>query len=214
MSWVSKRRAVGAALGIAWAALTSALAAGCDVREQKPKVAPFGTVAWIGEAAAQQADLVVPPSAVAGAMAPVDEAFALFIASSSLAELEGASIVLKNSTNEDVRDFAQKMARDHTRMTRDLKRIVAPRGLTLPVAPTGRHADMVTKLTGVNPKDVDDAFMRRFGIDAHKEAIVLVERHLIEGESPELKLYAQQTLTLLREHLAAAQKLAHAAGSR
>lgn len=73
---------------------------------------------------------------------------------------------------------------------------------------------MVTKLTGVNPKDVDDAFVQRFGIDAHKETIALIERHLTEGKDPELKRYAQQTLTLLREHLAAAQKLAHAAGGR
>lgn len=126
-----------AALGIACVTLACALVAGCDVREQKPKVAVFGTLGWIGVASAQQADAVVPPAAIAGAMAPVDEAFTLFIASSSLAEVEGARILLKNSKNEDVRDFAQKMARDHTRMTEDLKRIVAPRGLTLPSAPTG-----------------------------------------------------------------------------
>lgn len=162
---------------------------------------------------AQQSDLVVPPAAIVGAMAAVDEAFALYAASSGLAQVEGANLVLKRTRNGDVRDFAQRIVRDHTQAANDLRRIVTPRGLKLPPTATGRHADMVTKLSGVAAPDIDDAFLLRFGVDAHKETIALFERHAAEGTDPALKRYAQQTLPALRDHLAAAQKLIHAAGA-
>ena len=205
----------GAALftsGAKVTALTLVVAlAGCDVQQQKPKTAPLAVgFELIGSAAAQTTDLVVPPAAISGAMQPVDEAFALFAASSGLAEVEGARLVLKSSRSAEVRSFAEMMAREHGRSADELRKIVAPRGLALPPGPTGRHLDMVTKLSGVRAQDLDDAFVRRFGVDAHKEAIALFERHVVEGKDPQLKRYAEQTLASLREHLAAAQKLLHA----
>jgi putative membrane protein len=168
----------------------------------------------VGLAAAQQADRVVPPAALTGRMAAVDEAFALFIASSSLAQIEGARLVLKSTKSADVVDFAQRILRDHTEALERLKRIAAQSGLELPPAATGRHADLVTKLAGVAPADRDDAFIHRFGLDAHKEAIALTERHVKEASDPELRRYAEQVLETLREHMSAARKLAYAASAR
>jgi putative membrane protein len=187
--------------------MAAVLASGCGGEAKTPKVASFDI---IGTAAAQQADRVVPPAAIAGTMVPVDEAFALFMASSSLAEIEGARLVLKSTKNAELVEFAQKLIRDHTRMGDELRRSVAPHGLKLPATPTGRHADMVTKLAGVAAPERDEAFIRRFGIDAHKEAITLVERHVGEGKDAQLKRYAEQALATLREHLSAAHKLAYA----
>jgi putative membrane protein len=202
----ASRRATCAVLALG----ASALLIACENREQKPKVAAFVPFQVIGEASAQQSDQVVPPAATSGALAPVDETFALYAASSGLAEIEGAQLVLKTSGRSDVRDYAQKLARDHRKHLDDLRRIVAQRGVKLPLAPTGRHADLVTKLAGVPASDRDDAFLLRFGVDAHKETITLLERHVLEAQDPELKRYAQQMLPMLREHMAAAQKLIHA----
>ena len=197
---------------LAFCAFLGATLAGCDAREQKPKTA-WTALSPIGIAGAQQSDRVVPPAAVAGAMQPVDEAFALYAASSGLAEIEGARLVLKSTRNAEVRDYVQKLLREHGQALDALRRIVAPRGLSLPTAPTGRHADMVTKLTGVKQPDLDDAFLQRFGVDAHKETISLYERHAAEGKDAELRRYAERTLVSLREHLAAAQKILHAAAN-
>jgi putative membrane protein len=171
--------------------------------------AAFLALAAIG-ASAQQSDQVVPPAAIAGNMSAVDEAFALFAASGSLAEIEGARLVLKTTRRADVRDYAQKLTRDHGNALEALRRIVAPRGLKLPPTPTGRHADLVTKLGGVEADARDEAFLLRFGVDAHKETITLFERHAAEGVEPGLKRHAAETLPHLREHLAAAMKLMNA----
>jgi putative membrane protein len=160
--------------------------------------------------AQQQIDRVVPPAAIAGRMAPVDEAFALFVASSSLAQIEGARLVLRSTKNADMTDFAQRLVRDHTEALGRLRAIVGPRGLELPEAATGRHADLVTKLAGVALAERDDAFLHRFGLDAHKEAIALTERHVNDGRDADLKRYAEETVKTLRDHMSAARKLAHA----
>jgi putative membrane protein len=184
--------------------------AACDTKQQKPKVAAFDLIA---PAAAQTTDLVVPPAAISGVMQPVDEAFALFAASSGLAEVEAARLVLKGSPRPEVRGYAERMAKEHGRSVEDLRKIVAPRGLTLPPGPTGRHLDMITKLSGVRPQDVGDAFLQRFGVDAHKEAIALFERHVIDGKDAQLRKFAEQSLPNLREHMSAAQKLVNAASA-
>ena len=164
---------------------------------------------------AQQADQVVPPASISGAMNPVDEAFALYAASSGLAQVEGARLVLKSTQRAEVRDFAQATLNTHTKALDGLRRIVAGRGFKFPAAPTGRHADMVTKLSGVAAAEREDAFVQRFGVDAHKETISLYERHAKEGVDPALRKHALDVLALLRERMAAAQKLMHAAsGSR
>jgi putative membrane protein len=72
---------------------------------------------------------------------------------------------------------------------------------------------MVTKLSGVSARDLNEAFLQRFGRDAHKETISLYERHIAEGRNDALKRYAEAALPLLREHLAAANKLLHAASA-
>jgi putative membrane protein len=192
------------------AVISVVLLGACENREQKPKVAALSP---IGAAHAQQVDTVVPPAAITGAMASVDEAFALFAASSSLAQIEAARFALKAARSDDVRDYAQRVMREHTHAGEQLRRIVVPRGLKLPSAPTGRHADMVTKLSGVAARDLEEAFLQRFGLDAHKEAIALFERHAAEGRSPEVQRHAQDMLPVLRELMAAAHKLIHAAAA-
>jgi putative membrane protein len=202
-------RAAGRA-GVVLAAI--AATAACDVRPQKPKTPamPFDIIA---AASAQTTDLVVPPAAISGAMQPVDEAFALFAASSGLAEIEAARLVLKGNARPEIRSYAERIAKEHGRSIDELRRIVAPKGLNLPAGPTGRHLDMITKLSGVRAQDVGDAFVQRFGVDAHKEAISLFERHVVDGKDPQLRKYAEQTLSALREHMSTAQKLVNAAAA-
>jgi putative membrane protein len=199
------RLAVAAGAGAVIASLAS-----CDNREPKPKIAG---VLGIGSAYAQQADLVVSPEAITGAMAPVDEAFARFAASSNVAQIEAARLVLKATRSEDVGGYAQRIMRDHAHGLEQLSRIVKAHGLKLAPTATGRHADMVTKLSGVSARDLNEAFLQRFGRDAHKETISLYERHIAEGRNDALKRYAEAALPLLREHLAAANKLLHAASA-
>ena len=186
---------------------------GCDSRDHTASV-DLHRFAFVSSAAAQEADRVVPPTGLSGAMQPVDRAFALFAASSGLAEIDAARLVLKASKNGDVRDYAQRLLREHAQSGEELRRIVAPHGLSLPTAPTGRHADLVTKLSGVSANELDEAFLLRFGLDAHKENIALFERHVAEGKDPQLRRYAEQTLPALREHMSAARKLLYAAAAR
>jgi putative membrane protein len=160
---------------------------------------------------AQQADLVVPPASMSGAMAPVDETFALTASSAGLAQIEGARLVLKKAQRSDVREFAEATLRAHSQALDELRRVGAARASKLPATPTGRHADMVTKLSGLAMPDVEDAFLQRFGVDAHKEMIALYERHAKEGQDPALRKHALTVLASLRERMDAAQKLVHAA---
>ena len=131
-------------------------------------------------------------------MPPVDEAFALFAASRGLAEVAAARLVLKASPAPEIRGYAERIAQEHGRSVDELRKLAAAKGLNLPAGPTGRHLDMITKLSGVRPQELGEAFVRRFGIDAHKETIALFERHVTDGKDRDLKRYAEHGLAGLR----------------
>jgi len=69
---VSGHRELRTRLKVASVAVLSIVAvlAGCDAKQQKPKTG-YG-LHFIGIAAAQQIDLVVPPASVSGAIDPLD----------------------------------------------------------------------------------------------------------------------------------------------
>jgi hypothetical protein len=67
--------------------------------------------------------------------------------------------------------------------------------------------------SGVIAQDLEQTFLLRFGVDAHKESIALFERHVAEAKDRQLRRDAEQTLRGLRDHASAAHKLLYAAAA-
>jgi hypothetical protein len=59
----------------------------------------------------------------------------------------------------------------------------------------------------------EEAFLLRFGVDAHKESIALFERHVAQSKDRQLRQDAEQTLRGLRDRVSAAHKLLYAAAA-
>ena len=125
-------------------------------------------------------------------------------ASSSLFEIQSSQSALQKSQNTQVRDFAQKMIDDHTKASDQLK--AAAQGQTIPTAPDAEHAQMLQQLNGANGGDFERRYVQ-LQLTGHQEAVALFDRYAQNGDNPQLKQFAQQTLPNLREHLQMAQQL-------
>src|SRR5215210_1253418 len=142
------------------------------------------------------------PSAQTQTAQPAE--FVTKAASSSLFEIQSSQSALQKSQNNQVRDFAQKMIEDHTKASDQLK--AAAQGQNVPTTPDPEHAQMLQQLNGANGGD----FHRRYvqlQLTGHQEAVALFDRYAQNGDNPQLKQFAQQTLPDLREHLQMAQQL-------
>src|SRR5215212_6606090 len=136
--------------------------------------------------------------------APSAAEFVTKAASSSLFEIQSSQMALQQSQNTQVRDFAQKMIQDHTKASDQLK--AAAQGQTVPTTPDAEHAQMLQQLNGANGVDFDRRYVQ-LQLTGHQEAVALFDRYAQNGDNPQLKQFAQQTLPDLREHLQMAQQL-------
>jgi putative membrane protein len=69
----------------------------------------------------------------------------------------------------------------------------------------------VEKLRKAKDEDFDRDFVRKVGLDDHKDDIKSFEKASKKVKDPELRAFAEKTLPTLKQHLAEAQKLPEAA---
>lgn len=118
--------------------------------------APAGTTTTIGPGSSA-APTVGSPTGRASAR---DYRFAMRAAESGLAEVQLSTLALKQSTNPQVRDFAQQMLRDHSEMNAQLMRLATDRGIVLPSRLTPKDQASLDFLSRQSGARFDQHFLR------------------------------------------------------
>lgn len=125
--------------------------------------------------------------------------------SSSLFEIQSSQLALDRSQNEQIRQFAQRMVKDHTDATNRLRS--AAQGQKIPGEATQQHKQMFEELQKTEGPQFDVRYLQ-MQQQAHQQAIALHERFAQSGDGQQqLKQHAQQMLPILREHLQQVQQI-------
>ncbi len=165
--------------------------------------APAGSA---GETAASAAS--GDPGDTASAMLnDVDHDFATRAFATSIAIVQAGRLAAEKTLDEDVRQFAQEMVKDHTASNEELTKIAQAKKLEMPMAPPASYKDALQQLTTTTGPQHDRFYMERFGVAAHRDALELYEGEIREGEDTELKRYAERLVPTLRQHLERAEKV-------
>ncbi|MCG1054468.1 DUF4142 domain-containing protein [Mycetohabitans sp. B5] len=145
----------------------------------------------------------------ANPLSSVDRDFIQAATMSSSTEIDAGKIAHKNTSNADVRSFARHMIADHMRLTVQLK-AVAPHGVVVPK--DNSDTALLDSLKPLIGADFDRAYVRKMGLEMHKQTIAAFEKEAKEGENPSLKQAALEALPTLREHYKMSQNLAEKLG--
>ena len=133
------------------------------------------------------------------------ESFASQAAIIGKAEIELGQIALKNTQDEGVRKYAERMVKDHSAADKKLKAIAAKENLQLPQALDAEHESLKTKLQGLKGEEFDRAYVNAMA-KGHDKAVALFESVSQQPQmSGELKQFAASTLPTLEQH----QEMAH-----
>ena len=125
--------------------------------------------------------------------------------SSSLFEVQSSQLALDRSQNEQIRQFAQRMVKDHTDATNRLRS--AAQGQKIPGEATQQHKQMFDELQKTEGPQFDVRYLQ-MQQQAHQQAIALHERFAQGGDDQQqLRQHAQQMLPILREHLQQVQQI-------
>ena len=157
----------------------------------------------------REASVTVP------APAPVPSA-ADFVARASagdLFEVQSGQLAQGRAASPEVKAFAANLVRDHTRSSQELKKAVAESGQSIGAgqAATAELQAAMTAMTAAAPGEFDRAFMRA-QVNAHEQALALLQAYAQDGDVPALKAYASEAAGVVLHHLKDARQLAEQVG--
>jgi putative membrane protein len=142
-----------------------------------------------------------------GKIARGDRKFIEEAANSGMFEVQVSQLAASKATDANVKSFASMLVDQHTAANNELVKIANARGVELPAAPKRALRRDTEKLGKKSGAEFDRDFVREVGIKAHEKDIKLFEKASKDVKDAELKGFVDKTLPVLREHLAAAEKL-------
>lgn len=140
------------------------------------------------------------------------EAFVKTAAEDGMTEIGLAKLALKKSSNNDVKQFAQKMQQDHEQADQELAGIARSKGLTLPKKPDAKHEAMMKTLSAKSGAAFDRQYADHMAKD-HAKAVALFQA-ASQSSDPQLAAFAKKTLPTLEEHKQLADNLKASVGTR
>jgi len=129
-----------------------------------------------------------------------DNEFAVEAASGGLMEVELGTIAAQNASSPKVKEFGQRMVRDHSKANEELKAIAMRKNITLPTTPGDKHQHHIDELKAKKGADFDKAYMSMM-VEDHNEDIKKFENEGQTGKDADIKAFAAGKVTVLKEHL-------------
>jgi putative membrane protein len=142
----------------------------------------------------------------AGQTSPNDRVFLKAALEGGMAEVQLGQIALQKSTNPDVKQFAQRMVDDHTKMGNQLKPIAQQIGVKIPDGPSKKDKAAIAKLQELNGDDFDKAYMKDMVKD-HKADLTDFKAEADNGTNPAVQNAANQGSQIIGQHLQMAQQI-------
>jgi putative membrane protein len=128
-----------------------------------------------------------------------------------MAEVRMGQLALQKSNNEQVKQFAQQMVTDHTRMGDQMKVLAQQLGVKEPSDISKRDKQTISKLQGLDGEAFDKAYVQTMLKD-HKHDQAAFKQAAQQGTDPGVRQAAAQGETVISNHLQHIQEIAKAQG--
>jgi predicted outer membrane protein len=127
-------------------------------------------------------------------------------AKGGMAEVKMAELAAQKAESGSVKQFAERMNRDHTEANQKMQQLATKKGLTQPTALNPEHQKHLDHLSTLSGAEFDKEFIDH-AIKHHQKAIKHFEKEAERGEDPAIRSFARETLPTLQGHLKIAEAL-------
>jgi putative membrane protein len=185
--------------GIAILSATSALT---QMRPSSPSPSP--TSPQQGTSPMDQANGNQDPN---GTAALEDRAFVRKALQGGATEVQLGQLALQKSSNDDVKQFAQRMVDDHTKLGDEMKPIAQQMSIKGAESPSKKDKSEMAKLQALSGDDFDKAYIRDMVKD-HQDDLKDFKQEAQNTTNPALKDVVVQGAQVIDEHLKMIQQIA------
>ncbi len=129
-----------------------------------------------------------------------DKKFLERAAESGMLEIETSKLAAQRATMPEVKQFAEMMVADHTKVDGELKALAASKQFTLPAEQPRKVRSKVEDLSKEQGMDFDKEYADDIADDAHEDAVELFEDASKKADDADVKAWAAKTLPALQAH--------------
>ena len=137
--------------------------------------------------------------AVANASSDEDKSFLTTAAQSDQNEIALSQLAAQKATSPAVKQYANKMVQDHTKLTATMKPYADQWGITPPTGPDADHQAELTKLQGLSGSDFDKEYISQMSTD-HDKALTAFTTELQETKDAKFKKTVMKGKSVVAEH--------------
>lgn len=136
-----------------------------------------------------------------------DKKFLEMAADANMSEAHLGKMAESQASAVGVKDFGQKLVRDHTNAYHELDVLAKKIGATIPKGINVRQDNAIEGLMRVKGNSFDHRFLREEVRD-HEKVLTEFRREAEHGREPDVKAYASKMIPTLEQHLHTAESLA------
>jgi putative membrane protein len=136
-----------------------------------------------------------------------DQEFLTKAIQSGAAEVAISNLALEKSQNEQVRNFAERMVKDHTAANQRLMSLEDASGRTVPKEMDQKHEAILEQLSQLSGEDFDRQYMQG-QVQDHQAAVELFATEATQPSGP-VDALAGELLPALRMHLQMAEEISN-----
>jgi putative membrane protein len=142
-----------------------------------------------------------------GQASPLDRMFVAKAMQGGKAEVELGQLTLQKSQNEQVKQFAQRMIDDHTKLNDQMKPVAQQLGVTVPNQVSKKDKQTMAKLQALSGPAYDQAYIKDMVKD-HKQDLSDFQMEASSGQDQTVKDAATQGSQVIAQHLQMIQQIA------
>lgn len=151
----------------------------------------------------------ISPAKAQNTMSPQDKTFLTKAATGGMAEVSMGQLAERNAASPQVKQFGERMVSDHTKANDQLKGIAKSQNVTLPTNLDSADRATEQRLASMKGTSFDQAYMRDM-VEDHQKDVQEFQQEASNGQNEALRMFAQQTLPILQQHLQMAENIAKA----
>jgi putative membrane protein len=134
-----------------------------------------------------------------------EEAFIMKAANGGMAEVEMGKLAADKGGSDAVKDFGNRMVKDHSKANDQLKNVAANLGVRIPDKVNAKEQAMIDKMSAMSEAAFDKAYVKEMVSD-HRKDIAEFETAGKEVKNADLKKFIDDTVPVMKDHLDTIQK--------
>ncbi len=142
----------------------------------------------------------------AAAVTSDDSDFLKSAAKGGTAEVELGRMAAQKASDQKVKQFGDRMVRDHSKANAELTKLAAIKGVELPSGKGVSNDTSALHLKMLSGKSFDEAYVKMM-VDDHKEDVAAFEKAAGGASDSDVKEFAAKTLPTLKHHLSMIQEI-------